>query len=44
MFRERIAFELYEKKQVDRIGESRYRLFRDNVDKDPQAQKFIPYF
>jgi hypothetical protein len=42
-FRERIAFEQYEKKQIDKFGESKYRLFRENLEKDPQAQKFIPY-
>jgi hypothetical protein len=40
---EREAFLLYEKLKIDQKGEAGYRLWRDNIDKDPEAQKYIPY-
>jgi hypothetical protein len=43
LHRERAAFDLYEKSKVDSKGEVGYRLWRENIEKDPQAQRFIPY-
>jgi len=40
---EREAFKLFEKTKVDQKGEAGYRLWRDQISKDPEAQKFIPY-
>jgi hypothetical protein len=37
------AFEQYEKRQLDKKGENGYRLWREQITKDPQAQKYIPY-
>jgi hypothetical protein len=42
--REREAFKLFEKLKVDQKGETGYRLWRDNIEKDPEAQKYLPYF
>jgi hypothetical protein len=40
---EREAFKLFEKMKVDQKGEAGYRLWRDQISKDPETQKFIPY-
>ncbi|CDW84511.1 UNKNOWN [Stylonychia lemnae] len=37
------AFQQFEKLKLDQKGENGYRLWRDQIEKDPQAQKFIPY-
>ena len=42
--REREALKLFEKIKLDQKGETGYRLWRQQVEKDPEAQKFIPYF
>jgi len=36
------AFKLFEKIKIDQKGEAGYRLWRDQIESDPQAQKFIP--
>ena len=41
---EREAFKLYEKLKIDQKGEAGYRLFREKIERDPEAKKFIPYF
>ena len=41
---EREAFKLFEKLKVDQKGEAGYRLWRDQIIKDPQANKFLPFF
>ena len=41
---EREAFALFEKLKIDQKGEAGYRLWRDNIEKNPEAQKFLPYF
>jgi hypothetical protein len=41
---EREAFKLFEKLKVDQKGEAGYRLWRDQINKDPQANKFLPFF
>ena len=40
---EREAFALFEKIKIDQKGEAGYRLWRESIEKDPEAQKFIPY-
>ena len=40
---EREAFALFEKMKIDQKGETGYRLWREGIEKDPEAQKFIPY-
>ncbi len=40
---EREAFKMYEKVKIDQKGEAGYRLWREGIEKDPEAQKFIPY-
>ena len=40
---EREAFALFEKVKIDQKGEAGYRLWREGIEKDPEAQKFIPY-
>ncbi len=42
--KEREAFKLFEKIKIDEKGEAGYRLWRENIEKDPETQKFIPYF
>ena len=37
------AFEQFKKLKQDQKGEAGYRLWRAGIDKDPQAQRFIPY-
>lgn len=44
VFRERIAYEMFEKQQVDKRGESNYRLWRTNIEKDPLARRFLAHF
>jgi hypothetical protein len=44
IIRELNAFQQYEKLKVDQKGESGYRLWRESIERDPQAQRFIPYF
>ena len=41
---ERESFRLFEKIKIDQKGEAGYRLWRDQISKDPAAQQFIPYF
>jgi hypothetical protein len=41
---ERAAFEQFEKLKLDQKGESGYRLWRDRIERDPQAQKYLPFF
>lgn len=41
---EKEAFKLFEKLKVDQKGEAGYRLWRDQISKDPQTKVFIPYF
>ena len=41
---EREAFALFEKLKIDQKGEVGYRLWRDGIEKNPEAQKFLPYF
>ena len=38
------AFKLYEKIKIDEKGEAGYRIWRESIEKDPQAQKFLPFF
>lgn len=40
---EREAFKLFEKLKIDQKGETGYRIWRESIDKNPEAQKFIPY-
>ncbi|TNV84332.1 hypothetical protein FGO68_gene4975 [Halteria grandinella] len=40
---EREAFELFEKVQMDKKGEAGFRLWREQINKDPAAQQFLPY-
>eukprot|EP00347_Sterkiella_histriomuscorum_P002516 403367851 len=37
------AFERFEKIKLDQKGENGYRLWREQIERDPQAQRFIPY-
>ena len=41
---EREAFRLFEKMKVDQKGEAGFRLWRQQIEKDPAAQQFLPYF
>ena len=41
---ERAAFELFEKTKLDEKGEMQFRLWRQRIEKDPAAQRFIAYF
>ncbi len=41
---ERAAFEQFEKLKLDQKGESGYRLWRDRIERDPQAQQYLPFF
>ena len=38
------SFRLYEKVKIDQKGESGYRLWRDQIEKDPAAQQFLTHF
>ena len=41
---EREAFKLYEKVHIDSKGEVGYKLWRENIEKDPEMRKFLPGF
>jgi hypothetical protein len=41
---EKEAFKLFEKLKIDQKGEAGYRLWRDQISKDPQSKILIPYF
>ncbi len=41
---EKEAFKLYEKLKIDQKGETGYRVWREGIEKDPQAQLYLPYF
>ena len=41
---EREAFALYEKLKIDQKGEAGYKLWRDQIEKDPAANQFLPYY
>ena len=41
---EKEAYKLYEKMQVDEKGETKYRLWRDQIETDPRARNILGYF
>ena len=40
---EREAFALFEKVKIDQKGEAGYRMWRQQIEKDPAAQQYLPF-